>query len=182
MAPSKKTEIKRMMRAQERPAIDLVFVLQDVEDPVNVGSAFRIADALKVSEIVLTGISAKPPHTLISKVGSAKYQRGKWRYVPKVEDALLELKERGYELSAVEITPTAEAYDTVPYPAKTALVVGHEDHGVTRRALEHVHRTVFIPMFGKGASLNVHVALGVVSFHVLHHGRHHQEAAGPDAP
>lgn len=179
VAPSKQTEIKRFMRAQERPDMDLVFVLQDVEDPVNVGSAFRIADALKVKEIVLTGISAQPPHPLISKVGRAKDKRVKWRYVASIEDALVELREDGYTIAAVEITPTAEPYDSTPYPPKTALVVGHEDHGVTKKALAHVHRTVFIPMFGKGASLNVHVALGVVSFHVMHHARHHGGEASP---
>lgn len=157
------------MRALERPALELVLLLQDVEDPVNVGSAFRIADALKVKEIVLTGISARPPHPLITKVGRAKDKRVRWRYVDKVEVALEELGAEGFERCAVEITPSSEPYFARPYPAKTCLIVGHEDHGVTRRALEKCDRVVFIPMYGKGASLNVHVALGVVAFHVLHH-------------
>jgi tRNA (guanosine-2'-O-)-methyltransferase len=167
MSPSKKTEVKRFMRAIERPALDLLLVLQDVEDPVNVGSIFRVADAIKATEIVLTGISAKPPHKLISKVGRGKDQRVRWRYVESIEEALSSAKAAGYRIHAVEITPEAKPYDEADYSEKTCLLVGHEDHGVTKKALALVDRTIFIPMFGKGASLNVHVALSVVAFHVV---------------
>lgn len=166
MSPSKKTEIKRFMRALERPALALSFLLQDVEDPVNVGAVFRVADALRVDEIVLTGISACPPHKLISKVGRGKERRVRWRYVEDVEAALGEVKARGYLVVAIEIAGESAPYDELEYPEKVCLVVGHEDHGVTRKALALADRTVFIPMYGKGASLNVHVALSVVAFHV----------------
>jgi 23S rRNA (guanosine2251-2'-O)-methyltransferase len=168
---SRKTELKRFMRAVERPNIELALVLQDVEDPVNVGSAFRIADALKLKELVLTGISARPPHPLITKVGRGKDRRVPWRYVETIEEALAAKKGEGFTIFAVEITPAATPYYAATYPQRTCLVVGHEDHGVTKRALEHCDHTIFIPMYGKGASLNVHVALAVVSFHVVHQGR-----------
>ena len=156
------------MRAQQRPSIELAFLLQDVEDPVNVGAAFRIADAAK-AELILTGISARPPHKLITKVGRAKDQRVRWRAIDDVGVAIDTLHEEGFEVFAVEITDEARPYHNVVYPAKTCLLVGHEDHGVTKKALAKAQGSVFIPMYGKGASLNVHVALGVTAFHVLHH-------------
>jgi tRNA (guanosine-2'-O-)-methyltransferase len=167
VAPARKTEIKRFMRTFERPDVDLVLVLQDVEDPVNVGSIFRFADALKVKELLLTGITATPPHKLISKVGRGKDRRVPWRHVESIEEALLALKREGYAICAVEITPTAMPYHRFEYPRKLALLVGHEDHGVTKKALALADHTIFIPMYGKGASLNVHVALAVVSFHAM---------------
>jgi 23S rRNA (guanosine2251-2'-O)-methyltransferase len=57
------------------------------------------------------------------------------------------------------------------YPSKTCLVVGHEDHGVTRATLAACDGAVFIPMYGKGRSLNVQTALAVVLYHVLHSSR-----------
>ncbi|MBX2813513.1 MAG: hypothetical protein KTR25_16975 [Myxococcales bacterium] len=163
----KRTEVKRLMRAQKRPSVDLAFVLQDVEDPVNVGAAFRIADATK-AQIVLTGISARPPHKLISKVGRAKDQRVPWRAFDNVETGLRTLKEEGFQILAVEITDDARPYHEQNYPPKTCLLVGHEDHGVTRKALTLSDGTIFIPMYGRGSSLNVHVALGIAAFNVLH--------------
>lgn len=156
------------MRAVDRPRVKLTILLQDVEDPVNVGSAFRIADAAKAEELVLTGISAQPPHPLITKVGRNKDKRVKYRYQQDVEAAMVALKADGWTLCAVEITPDAEPYYAVEWPEKTCIVVGHEDHGVTKKALAHCDRKIFIPMYGKGASLNVHVALAIVAFHALH--------------
>lgn len=167
----RRTEMKRLMRAQGKPPIQLAFLLQDVEDPVNVGAAFRIADAAK-AEMVLSGITAHPPHKLISKVGRAKDQRVKWRAIPDVELAIDTLVSEGYTVLAVEITDDAEPYQAVSYPERTCLLVGHEDHGVTRKALARAQGAIFLPMYGKGASLNVHVALGVTAFHVLHHRTH----------
>jgi tRNA G18 (ribose-2'-O)-methylase SpoU len=46
-------------------------------------------------------------------------------------------------------------------------VVGHEDHGVTKATLAACDAAVFIPMYGKGRSLNVAMSLGVVAFHVM---------------
>jgi 23S rRNA (guanosine2251-2'-O)-methyltransferase len=166
---SRKTEIKRMMRNLDRPPLELTFLLQDVEDPVNVGSAFRIADALKVSEIVLTGISAQPPHKLITKVGRGKDQRVKWRYEPDIEVAIKGLKADGWSIAAVELSADASCYLDVEYPDRTCLLVGHEDHGVTKKALALADQRIFLPMYGKGASLNVHMALGITAFHVVHH-------------
>lgn len=164
----RRTEVKRLMRAQGKPPVTLAFLLHDVEDPVNVGAAFRIADAVK-AEVVLTGITARPPHKLITKVGRAKDQRVRWRVIEEVEAAIDTLAAEGYRVFAVEIADDARPYHEVRYPEKTCLLVGHEDHGVTRRARARAHETIFLPMYGKGASLNVHVALGVTAFHALHH-------------
>ena len=46
--------------------------------------------------------------------------------------------------------------------------MGHEDHGVTRATLAVCDAAVFVPMYGKGLSLNVHVALAVVLYHIRH--------------
>lgn len=168
MKPLRGTALKRFLKDIERPPRELALLLQDVEDPVNVGSAFRIADAAGVKEMILTGISATPPHRLIDKVGRGKDRRVKWRKIDDVAEAIDTLKAEGWTIVAVELTENAQPYHRVEYPPRTCLVVGHEDHGVTKKALEKCDSAVFIPMYGKGASLNVHVALGVVTFHVLH--------------
>ncbi|MCA9549892.1 MAG: hypothetical protein KC933_07650 [Myxococcales bacterium] len=98
MAPTRRTEIKRFMRQQERPARELAFLLHDVQDPVNVGSAFRIADAAK-AQVILTGITALPDHKLVQKVGRGKHKRVPWRTFETVEAAaaaLVAWDEEGY--------------------------------------------------------------------------------------
>lgn len=155
------------LKRVRRPALDLVFVLQDMQDPVNVGSAFRIADACGVRRMLLTGITTRPPHALIKKVGRGKDRRVPWDYIEDAATGVDSLRAEGYRVTAVEITAGAQPYDEADFGDRIALVVGHEDHGVTNRTLAACDQTVFLPMHGKGASLNVHVSLGVVAYHVL---------------
>ncbi len=164
------TPLKRFLRKLPPPPrpTDLVVVCQSVAYPVNVGSIFRIADALEVSEVVLTGITPRPPHPTISKVGRDKDRRLSWRYVDRPEAALEELRSQGYWISALEITAESLPYYAVDYPPQVALVLGNEDHGVARACLALCHAAVYVPMYGKGKSLNVHVSLAVVGYHILH--------------
>jgi 23S rRNA (guanosine2251-2'-O)-methyltransferase len=165
------TELKRFLRGYRKThpmQRQIVLLLQSVEYPVNVGSIFRIADACDVEEVILSGITPTPPHPTISKVARSKEQRVRWRYVKSPQEVIASLKGEGYTICALEITAQSVPYYAFDYPAKVCLVVGHEDHGVTRQTLDLCDAAVFVPMYGKGRSLNVHVCLGVVCYHILH--------------
>jgi 23S rRNA (guanosine2251-2'-O)-methyltransferase len=167
------TGLKRFLRGYRKThptTKQIVFLLQSVEYPVNVGSIFRIADACDVEEVVLTGITPTPPHPTISKVARGKEQRVRWRYVKSPQEVIASLKGDGYIICALEITDQSVPYYAFDYPARVCLVVGHEDHGVTRQTLALCDAAIFVPMYGKGRSLNVHVCLGVVCYHILHSG------------
>lgn len=171
MKPLIGTDLKRFLRDYKRahrPIRQVAALLQSVEYPVNVGSIFRMADAAGMGELVLTGITPTPPHPTIDKVGRGKSNNVPWRYEENAAVAVRQLKEDGYHVVAVELTTRAVPYHTYDYPARTCLVVGHEDHGVTKATLQTCDAAVFIPMYGKGRSMNVHVALSIVVFHVLH--------------
>lgn len=164
------TPLKRFLRGLQPPSpTELAIVCQSVAYPVNVGSIFRIADALDASEVVLTGITPRPPHPTISKVGRDKDRRVPWRYVDRPEAALEDLKAKGLGIVALEVTDECQPYYATDYPQRVALVLGNEDHGVTRACLALCDAAVFVPMYGKGRSLNVHVSLAVVGYHLLHH-------------
>lgn len=171
MKPLIGTELKRFLRdyrRQHQPQRDLAALLQSVEYPANVGSIFRVADAARLSELVLSGVTPTPPHPTIDKVARFKSLRVPWRYEKDPVAAVHQLRADGYHVVAVELADTAVPYHTYDYPPKTCLVVGHEDHGVTRATLAACDAAVFLPMYGKGRSLNVHVALSIVIYHILH--------------
>jgi tRNA (guanosine-2'-O-)-methyltransferase len=163
--------LKRFLRDYKRehpPQRELVALLQSVEYPANVGSAFRVADGAGVQELVLTGITPTPPHPTIDKVGRFKSLKVPWRYEKEPVVAIEGLKAQGYRIVAVELTETAVSYHQYPYPQKVCFVVGHEDHGITKATLAACDDSIFIPMYGKGQSLNVHVALSIVLYQALH--------------
>lgn len=171
MKPLQTTDLKRFLRdykRHNRPPRQLAALLQSVEYPVNVGSIFRIADGAGMAELVLAGITPRPPNPTIDKVGRLKSLRVPWRYIEDPVQAAVTLREEGYQMVAVELTDTAVPYQHFPYSEKVCLVVGHEDHGVTKAVLAECEAAVFLPMYGKGQSLNVHVALSIAAYHVLH--------------
>jgi tRNA (guanosine-2'-O-)-methyltransferase len=171
MRPLIGTDLKRFLRDYRRahpPAREVVAMLQSVEYPANVGSIFRLADGAGVAELVLTGITPTPPNPTVEKVGRFKSLRLPWRYEADPLVAVTGLRARGFQIVAVELTAEAVPYHQFAYAQKTCLVVGHEDHGVTKATLAACDAAVFVPMYGKGLSLNVHVALAVVLYHIRH--------------
>ena len=164
-------ELKRFLRQYKRgntPRHEIAVVLQSVAYPYNVGSIFRLADGANLAELVLSGITPRPPHPTIDKVGRYKAKNVRWRYEADAVTAIQELKDDGFLAIALELVDSAVPYHQYHYPDRTLLVVGNEDHGVTRAALNACDEAIFIPMYGKGRSLNVHTALAVVLYHILH--------------
>jgi len=167
------TPLKRFhrdFRRQHPIQHDIAVVLENVEYPVNVGSIFRIADAARIEKLILTGITPTPPNPTIVKVGRSKHRRVRWRYEKEASKAIAELRDQSYRVIALEITEGAKPYYETDWPAKTCLVVGHEEHSITRATLALCDDVVFIPLWGKGLSLNVHVALAVAVFHIRYLG------------
>lgn len=165
------TPLKRFLRDWRRDhpiTRDVVLVLQSVSYPVNVGSLFRIADALKVRKMVLCSATPTPPNATISKVGRNRHHDLPWEYEKRAEDAILALREEGYHICALELTDESTPYYEMAYPDKVCLVLGNEDHGVSNSVLELCDSAVFIPMYGKGLSLNVHVSAAVALYHIRH--------------
>jgi 23S rRNA (guanosine2251-2'-O)-methyltransferase len=170
------TPLKRFhrdFRRQHPIQHEIVVVLENVEYPVNVGSIFRIADATRIEELILTGITPTPPNPTIVKVGRNKHRSVPWHYEKETSKAIAELKDQGYRVTALEITKEARPYHEVNWPARICLVVGHEDQSITRATLVLCDDVVFIPVWGKGLSLNVHVALAVAVFHIRYQGLVH---------
>ena len=171
MKPLIGTDLKRFLREfkrRNRPECDLAILLQSVEYPANVGSIFRLADGAGVSELLLAGITPTPPHPTIDKISRYKSKKVRWRYIETALAGIGQVKQQGYEVIALELTNTAVPYYRFDYSNKVCLVAGHEDHGVTKSTLAACDGSVFVPMYGTGRSHNVHAALAIVLYHVLH--------------
>lgn len=171
MRPLVGTDLKRFLRdykRQNRPDREISILLQSVEYPANVGSIIRLAEGAGVSDLLLTGITPTPPHPTIDKIGRNKSKKIRWRYLETATAGIDLVKSLGYEVLALELTNTAVPYCQYDYSQKVCLVAGHEDHGVTKATLAACDGSVFIPMYGSGRSHNVHTALAIVIYHVLH--------------
>jgi 23S rRNA (guanosine2251-2'-O)-methyltransferase len=149
------------------PKIEIAFLLQDWEDAYNVGGIFRVADACGAIAVIATGRTPVPPDPQISVTSLGNHRRVSWRRIERYNEAADELRQEGYSLVAVEIADDAVPYNEFEFPAKTCLVLGNEALGVYDSVMQRCEAAVYIPMAGKGRSINVHVAAAVVAFHAL---------------
>ena len=170
MLPLRKVEVKRLFEraaAEFPPRCQVAFLLQSLEDPLNVGSLFRIADACGARELVFTGRTPVPPHPEIDRTSRGHDRRVSWRQIPQIDRSIAALKAEGYQLVALETARGAVCYLEYPYADKVCLVLGNETKGVYAATLRQCDGSVFIPMYGKGPSMNVHVAGALVAYRAL---------------
>jgi tRNA G18 (ribose-2'-O)-methylase SpoU len=83
-------------------------------------------------------------------------------------EELLDLKKE-FELVAVEITSDSIPYTEYRPMRPPALVLGNEKEGISPEVLEVIDRAVHIPMYGRGSSMNVSMAAGIVVYGLLPH-------------
>ncbi len=165
--------------------VEIVYLLQSFENAVNIGHMFRIADAVGAKELVITGDTYLPygefpanieeldvkniekkfsRDVLITSMGQEN--RVPYRYYNRPDFAVKKLKEEGFRIISVEITENAICYKNFKYPNKVCLVLGNETKGVFSSVLSLSDDVVYIPMFGKNYSLNVHVSGALVGYEV----------------
>jgi len=149
------------------PKTKIVLVLDNIRSRNNVGAIFRTADAFRITEIILCGITPTPPHKDIQKTALGATESVSWRYVTSTTKALNEFNQHDVHRYAIEQVEGAEFLDKVAIdPKQTAvLVLGNEVQGVAQEALDACDSAIEIPQLGTKHSLNVATTAGVVLWH-----------------
>ncbi len=151
------------------PRNPIYIILDNVLDTYNIGSVFRLADAVAASKVLLCGGTATPPNHRIKKASINTTEVMEWQYFESTVEAIKALRAEvpGVQVVAVEQSPTSVPYDKFDYKLPTALVVGHETTGVSQEVMDACDAVVEMPMFGINISLNVMVSLGIVLYQVV---------------
>ena len=128
----------------------------------NVGAFFRTADAFRIEELLLCGITACPPHREIHKTALGADETVKWRYFKTTEAACQQLKEEGYRIYAVEQVEGSIPLQDFEFAEHTAYILGNEVEGVSEEALPYCEGAIELPQVGTKHSINVSVCAGIV--------------------
>ncbi|PIS15424.1 RNA methyltransferase [Candidatus Shapirobacteria bacterium CG09_land_8_20_14_0_10_38_17] len=139
-------------------------VLDNVLDTYNIGSIFRLADAVAAEKIILCGQTATPPDIKIHRAAIGTEEWVPWQYMADTKTAILNLKFQvpGLVVYAIEKSQKSIAYNKVDYKFPAAFVVGNETNGVSGEVLKIADKIVEIPMWGFNKSLNVMISLAIV--------------------
>ena len=141
----------------------------DIDVPMNIGSLFRIADALGIEKIYLSGSSPVPPNNKIRKTSRATEKNVPFSYEENPLDLVKRLKFEGYRIISLEITSSSIDIRelSISNNEKVCLILGSENSGVCQELLDASDKTIHIPMLGQNSSMNVATACSIATFEII---------------
>lgn len=163
------------MKRRELPALSEVLkdahrvaVLEDVENPTNVGAIFRSAAALGIDAVVLTYRCVDPLYRRASRVSMGGVFRIPWTFAGHKHagwpgPVMEELKAAGFETVSMALSDRALTLDAPELKniEKLAVFFGNEENGLCKETLDKSDHVVIIPMMHEMDSLNVAAAAAV---------------------
>ena len=157
----------------------LIVVLDEVEDPQNVGAILRTVDACGGSGVVRQTRRAAPLDGAAAKASAGAVNHVAVADVVNIARSLDELKKAGIWTVGLDAASKLAYYEwdlTLP----TAIVVGAEGRGLRRLVRERCDQVVGIPMLGHVGSLNVSVAAAVVLYEAIRQRRSRSRGRQPE--
>lgn len=140
-------------------------VLNSIRSSYNVGSIFRTSDGAMIEKLFLCGYTPHPPKKEVLKTALGSQDSVSWEYVKDPKEVILELKEKGIKICALELTDSSFPYYNIhktDFPL--CLLIGNEISGVSQDLLDMCDFSIEIPQYGIKQSLNVAVAYGIAIF------------------
>jgi tRNA G18 (ribose-2'-O)-methylase SpoU len=151
----------------------LRIIANDISSPLNVGSLFRLCDALGIEKLYLCGETPLPPNTKLNKTSRSTEKYVSYEAQADAETLLATLKKSGALIVALEITSSSITIDSAEFKQAVSnsrpicLILGAEDTGVSESLLSLAEITVHIPMYGHNSSMNVISAASIACFEII---------------
>lgn len=143
------------------------FILLDqVQDPGNIGTIIRTADAAAYDAVIVGKGSAD-----IYNDKLIRSTQGSIWHIDVIEMDLLEainhLKQAQITIYVSTLNNEAKSYKQIQESDSCAIIVGNEGRGVSEEIISMADESIYIPMPGKSESLNVAIAAGILMFHFI---------------
>lgn len=156
--------------AKENP---LLLILEDLQDPGNLGTIMRTAEGAGVTGILMTKgcVDIYNPKVVRSTMGSI--YRMPFLYLENQQEFVeifRQLKEKNIITYGAALMESKD-YDQYSYEKGTAFVIGNEGNGLSETALSNCEKYVKIPMCGRLESLNAAVASSILMYEAFRQRR-----------
>ena len=147
---------------------NLFLVLDNIQDPGNMGTILRTADSINLKQIIVSKGTADCYNPKVVRSTMGAIFRVKVIECEDLKKVVKEMKRRKIKVYATDLQTDKSIYD-VDYK-KSAIVIGNEANGVSKELLEIADEKIRIPMIGKTESLNAAVATGIILYEVVRKG------------
>src|SRR3989344_9275213 len=145
----------------------IYLVLDQIIDTYNIGSLFRLADAVAATKMYLCGDMEYPPSSRIHKAAVGTENWVPWTTKSSAFMVVRELKSKDVQIIAVEQSSNSISYSNLKPHFPCAIVVGNETSGIGKETLDLADIIVELPMYGVNKSFNVWGSAAVIAYKTL---------------
>ena len=167
VTPFKYCEVNDILEdAKRKEQQPFIVILDEIEDPHNLGSIIRTAELCGVHGIIIPKRRNVGVTSTVYKCSAGAIEHMKIAKVTNINSTIDMLKEQGIWIYGADIDGKDYSYNT-DFSGPCALIIGSEGKGISSLTLKKCDLLVKIPMIGKINSLNASVAGGIMMYEVL---------------
>jgi 23S rRNA (guanosine2251-2'-O)-methyltransferase len=152
-------------KAKEQQEDPFFLILDEIEDPHNLGSIIRTADATKVHGVIIPKRRAAGLTAVVAKASAGALQYVPVARVTNLNQAIERLKKEGVWIAGTD-AKGSEDYRQANYKLPLGLVIGSEGKGISRLMLQNCDFSIRLPLGGHVNSLNASVAAAILMYEV----------------
>ena len=152
--------------AKNKKEDPVIFILDGIEDPHNLGSIIRTAECSGVHGIIIPKRRSASVNSTVNKTSAGAVQYMKIARVNNLNETINYLKERNIWIYGTDMDG-ASYYDEQNYSGGVVVVIGSEGFGMSRLVKENCDFLIKIPMKGHINSLNASVSAGIVMYEIM---------------
>lgn len=141
---------------------DLIVILDDVQDPGNLGTILRTIDSIGLKQVIVSKDTADAFNPKVVRSTMGAIFRVKIIEAENLIDTIKSIKRHHFKLVATSLQTDKSIYD-IDFNKKM-IVIGNESNGVSKEIQDMADERAKIPMLGKTESLNASVAAGIVMY------------------
>jgi len=166
------TQLKHDDHQSSNFKFPLNIIASNIHSPQNVGSLFRLCDALGIEKLFLCDSTPAPPNAKITKTSRSTEKHVVFERYKNATELVSTLKESGALIISLEITSSSLAITSQEFGnaldnrKPVCLILGSENAGVSEKLLALSDITVHIPMFGNNSSMNVASAASIACYEI----------------
>jgi len=139
-------------------------VLDQVTQAYNIGSIFRLCDAMLAERLVITGADVDLRKRNLGQAACGTQYWTPWSQEKTAEEAVFRAKAEGYQIVAVELASNSVRPEAFIPKFPVCLVLGGEFDGVSQEVVDLADAVIEIPMRGMANSINVSTAAAIVLY------------------
>lgn len=144
----------------------LFLVLENLQDPGNMGTIIRTADAVNATGVIVSTGSVDIYNPKVVRATMGSIFRVPILVDVDIKKAINDFKENGITIYAAHLQGEAD-YDEQDYLNGTCFLIGNEGNGLTDQVAMSANQFVKIPILGQAESLNASIAAGILMYEVI---------------